>query len=105
MRSYELTLVVDPDLTAEKRKKLTSGLKKIIEALKGKVEKEDEWGKRDLVYPIKKKKMGYYLWWIIKLPSQAVAGLDQKLRLEKQLIRYLLVNREQKGRKHGKQVS
>ena len=94
MKNYELTLVVDPELTAEKRKKLIGTLKKAIEAVKGKVVKEDDWGKKDLAYPIKKKNMGYYLFWELKLAADSVKKVDQKLKLENEIIRYLLVNKE-----------
>lgn len=94
MRDYELVLVIDPDLAEGDRKKEIAKVKKIIEDLKGKVEKTDEWGKRELVYPIKKKKVGYYFLLAIKLPNKAPAQVDSKLKLEEEIIRYLLVKKE-----------
>lgn len=99
MRDYELVLVVDPDLTGADQKKQLTKVKKIIEGLKGKVEKIDEWGKRKLAYPIKKKNLGYYFLLIIKLPTEAPAEVENKLRLEEGIIRYLLVRREKGGEK------
>jgi small subunit ribosomal protein S6 len=93
MRDYELTLIVDPDLTSEKQKKLQEKIKKIIADLKGEVKKTTEWGKKELAYPIKKKDMGYYFLWNIKLPSSAAFALESKLKLEEGLMRYLLVRR------------
>jgi small subunit ribosomal protein S6 len=96
MRDYELTLVLDPDLTSENQKKLTEKIKKTIEELKGKVEKFDEWGRKELAYPIKKKKMGFYLLWEIKLPEKAPPELNKKLKLEEEVIRFLLVKKDTK---------
>lgn len=96
MRDYELTLVVDPEGSEEDRKKQTAKIEKIIEDLKGKVEEIDEWGKKKLAYPIKKKNLGYYFLWTIKLPEEVIMDLDKKLRLEEGLLRYLLVRREKR---------
>jgi small subunit ribosomal protein S6 len=94
MRDYELVLVIDPDLTGADQKKLISKIKKIIQELKGKVGKTDEWGKRELAYPIKKKNLGYYFLLAIKLPPEGPGQIEGKLKLEEQLIRYLLVKKE-----------
>lgn len=94
MRDYELTLVIDPDLTSANQKKLLTKIKKIITDLKGKVGKTDEWGRKELAYPIKKKTMGAYFLLAIKLPAEAAVKLDQKLKVEEEVIRYLLVKKE-----------
>jgi small subunit ribosomal protein S6 len=94
MRDYELVLVLDPDLTSEKRKKL---LKKIQDALaggNGKVVKKDEWGQKQLAYPIKHKVMGYYFFWEIKLPATAIEVVDEMLKSAEGLLRYLLIRKE-----------
>lgn len=94
MRDYELVLVIDPDLAGEDRKKQLTKVKKIVEDLKGKVSKTDDWGKKELAYPIKKKNLGYYFLLTIKLPPEAPSQVDQKLQLEEGILRYLLVKKE-----------
>ena len=94
MRDYELTLVIDPDLTSEKQKKLLTKIKKVIVDLKGKVGKTDEWGRKELAYPIKKKTLGYYFFLESKLPEKGLGELEKKLKLEEGVIRYLLVKKE-----------
>lgn len=94
MRDYELTLVIDPDLTGEEEKKLTTKVKKVVLDLKGKVERTTDWGKKELAYPIKKKTQGAYFLWAVKLPAKAPAELDQKLRHEEGLLRCLLVKKD-----------
>lgn len=97
MRTYELTLIVDPDLTSENQKKLLAKIKKLIEELEGKVGKTNEWGKKEFAYPIKKKNLGYYFFWEIKLPEKEAGNFDKKLKLEEEVMRYLLVKREEKN--------
>jgi len=111
MRDYELTLVVSPDLIPEKQKEQLEKIKKIISGLKGEVKKTEEWGKKQLAYPIKKSEMGYYFLWEIQLPEKFLADFNQKLRIEEGLLRYLIVKIEKRrkdkegaikgGKKHG----
>jgi len=111
MRDYELTLVVPPQLRAEKQKEQLEKIKKIISSLKGEVKRTEEWGKKQLAYPIKKSEMGYYFFWEIQLPEKSLGEFNQKLRIEEGLLRYLIVKIEKRqkdqkakgkgGKKHG----
>ena len=94
MFDYELTLILDPDLSSEDQKKLIEKIKKIIEDTKGKVEKTNDWGKKELAYPIKKKTMGFYFLWEIKADSQQIDKIDKKLKIEEGVLRYLILRKE-----------
>lgn len=94
MRNYELVLVIDPDLTSADQKKLVEKVIKIVEEVKGKVNKTTDWGKKELAYPIKKKKMGYYLLCFLSLPEDGVEKIDKKLKVEEGIIRFLQVKTE-----------
>jgi small subunit ribosomal protein S6 len=94
MRDYELVLVIDPEISGVDQKKLITKIKKIIEELKGKVEKTEEWGKKKFAYPMKKKSLGYYFLWMVKLPPEGPSEMEKQLKLEEKLIRYLLVKKE-----------
>lgn len=111
MRDYELTLVISPDLTSENQKKLLARIKKIITDQEGVVAKTVEWGKKEFAYPIKKKTLGCYFWWEIKLAEDKVVPVDKKIKLEESILRYLLIRKETlrntkgKGGKHGPKVT
>ncbi len=94
MRDYELTLVLDGELSSEDQKKITQKIKKIIEDEKGKVEKQNDWGKRELAYPIKKKRMGFYFLWEIKIAPEELDKIDKKLKIEEGVLRYLIIRKE-----------
>jgi len=94
MFDYELTLILDGELSSEDQKKLTEKIKKIIEDVKGKVEKTNDWGKRELAYPIKKKKMGIYFLWEIKVAPQDLDKIDKKIKIEEGVLRYLILRKE-----------
>ena len=94
MFDYELTLILDPDLSSEDQKKLIEKIKKIIGDTKGKVEKTNDWGKKELAYPIKKKTTGDYFLWEIKADSQQIDKIDKKLKIEEEVLRYLILRKE-----------
>lgn len=91
MNSYLLTFVLKPDLEEKERKALLDSIIKKVVADVGKVEKEDLWGIRDLAYPIKRQAKGYYAHYQISTDPKMVKGLDKSLKLEEDIIRYLLV--------------
>lgn len=109
-----MTLVIDPDFTSENQKKLFAKIKKIITDLKGDVAKTTEWGKKEFSYPIKKKNQGEYFLWELRLPEESTLDLEKKMKLEEEIIRYLLIKVEKphsvkakrgKGGKNGAKVA
>lgn len=87
MNNYILTLVIKTDLEEKARKELLDSVTKKF----GKIEKEDLWGNRDLSYPISKQKKGYYAHYNFQAEPQAIPTLDKALKLEEDIIRYLLI--------------
>jgi len=88
---YELTLVLDGKATPAKKKKIVDGLKETIAALGGKIIKSEDWGIKELAYRIKKSQRGLYLFFGLELDAAKVKSLNEKLKAESGLLRYLLV--------------
>ncbi len=97
MRNYELCLVFSSKLGKEEQEKLLGKIKADIEKSGGKIEKEEEWGKRELAYRIKKEAEGIYILFFLKLPEEGVNTFEQRLKLEEKILRYLLVRSEEVG--------
>lgn len=91
MNSYYLTLVLKSDLEEKERKALLDNVVKKLIGEDGKVSKEDLWGVRDLAYPIKKQTKGFYAHFEIEAEGKKTQGLDKQLKLEEDILRYLLV--------------
>lgn len=89
MNSYNLTLVLKPDLEEKTRQALLESLKMKF----AKIEKEDLWGQRSLAYPIKKQTSGYYAHFVIEAEPKIAKDLDKTLRSEEDIIRYLLIRK------------
>lgn len=93
MNSYLLTLVLKPDLEEKDRKALLDSIGKKITGTEGKVTKEDLWGVRPLTYTIKKQNSGYYAHYEIEADPKDAKGLDKTLKLEEDILRYLLIRK------------
>jgi small subunit ribosomal protein S6 len=97
MREYELTFIAKPDLDATNMAALLEKVTALFTTEGGKVNKLDRWGLRQLTYPIKKYREGQYVHMAVSLEAASVARIEQRLRLQEDLIRYLLVAAEENG--------
>lgn len=91
MNQYYLTLVLKPDLEDKAREELLSNVKKKMAGKDGKISKEDLWGNKDLAYPIKKNTKGYFAHFEFETDPAVAKDLDKNLKVEEDIIRYLLV--------------
>lgn len=91
MNDYELTVLLKGSVTSAKVKSVSEKIEKITKTLDGKLEETKEWGKIDLAYPIKKEKTGNFVHYVLKMGPQSAKNLNLKLKLEDDIIRYLLV--------------
>ncbi len=91
MNNYYLTLIIKPDLDEKERKALLDSLVKKLTGTEGRIKKEDLWGNKDLAYPIKKQVKGYYAHYEIEADPKNAKGLDKVLKVEEDILRYLLV--------------
>lgn len=87
MSNYVLTLVLKSDLDEKARKELLDSVTKKF----GKLEKEDLWGQRDLSYPIKKQSKGFYAHYNFQAEASSILSLDKDLKLDEDILRYLLI--------------
>lgn len=95
MRKYETLFVVRPDIEEEKRNVLIEKFKSIIEK-DGEVEEVNEWGMKKLAYEINKLKEGYYVLVNFKANSDLPKELERNFRISDDVIRYIVVNLEEK---------
>jgi small subunit ribosomal protein S6 len=94
MQKYELTLVLDGKASAAKKKSSTDLIEKVVAISKGKVGKVEDWGVKDLAFKIGKSTAGIYLYFPLELTPGSVKDLTAKIRANEDIIRYLLVVKE-----------
>lgn len=97
MREYELTLLIHPDLEADLEPALKK-VREIVTANKGTIKKEDNWGKKRLMYKIRGEEFANYVYMEIELPAEANAKVQQTLNITDEVLRYLLVSVDEKIR-------
>lgn len=91
MNNYDLTFILDGKLTPAKRKSTLEKIDKVIELFEGKITKTQDLGEKVLAYPIKKLTSGAYYQYNIDLSGENARKLNDKLRLEESILRYLFV--------------
>ena len=62
----------------------------------GEVTSVDVWGLRRLAYPIEKKHEGYYVLVEFNAPSDLPKELDRRLRISDDVIRHIIINKDEK---------
>ena len=91
MSDYELTVVLPGDVSPAKKKSFSEKIEKLVKVSDGKIDKTDEWGKIDLSYKIKKEESGFFLHFKLSVIPSGVKNLKEKIRIDGDIIRYLLV--------------
>ncbi len=61
MKRYETIFILDPDLEEDQSQPIVEKIKGIITHSNGEIHKVEDWGKRRLAYPVKKKPRGHYI--------------------------------------------
>jgi small subunit ribosomal protein S6 len=93
MGNYELTIVLSGKATAAKIKSIKEKIDKFVSFFKGKINKVDEWGKLELAYKIEGNSSGNFLLYNIELEPGNIKSLSDKLKMEEEIIRYLLIKK------------
>ena len=94
MRKYELTIVIAGGTAPAKKKSIQGKVEKVVKGLKGKIGKVADWGEIGLEYPIEDNSSGNFLHFPIELDPAQAKEISKKLNFEEEIIRYLLVRRE-----------
>lgn len=97
MKEYELTVLIHPDLEADLETPLAK-VRDIVTTAGGKIVREDNWGKKKLQYPIKREEFAVYVYMDVGLPADAPLKISNVLNITDEVIRYLLVKVDPKGR-------
>lgn len=88
---YEITFIV-----ADEKSTGIEKVKKEISRCAGKILEETKSDQRNLSYPIKKHSQGFYITFIFDLEKEKLAELEEALKLEPEILRYLLVSAPEK---------
>ncbi len=94
MVNYEGVFILDPDLSADVSKASVTQIQDLVTKNGGRIDGLQEWGKKRLAYKINKKQDGTYVILNFQLDSLSTKRLEQQLRLNDNIMRFLLVNKD-----------
>ena len=90
MNNYELTLILNPDLSTKFDDFQTKFEKTLID-IKFKINKLENIGRRQLAYSILNHNKGHYAIFQIEGPSESALELESKLKYDTSVIRHLML--------------
>ncbi len=88
MRRYEIVYIFDPAL---EEGAVEGKLEAFHTVLGGEVAKVDHWGARQLAYPIRKSRSGYYVVVRLSASPEALPEFERIVKLDQETLRYLVV--------------
>jgi len=91
VRRYETLVLLSPEPTPEERTAVLETLTGVIEREGGTVLAKDEWGARELAYPVKKQHRGLYVRLEYTCPAKAVAELERIIRIQDMILKFITV--------------
>lgn len=97
MKEYELTILIHPDLEVDLDAPLDK-VRKLITSNGGKIISENNWGKKKLAYRIQGEDFAVYVALDVELPADAPLKISNALNITSEVLRYLLVKVDEKGR-------
>jgi len=91
MRHYEIVFLVHPD-QSEQVPAMIERYKGLISADGGKVHRLEDWGRRQLAYPIAKVHKAHYVLMNVECDQKALNELTGAFRFSDAVLRHLVVN-------------
>jgi small subunit ribosomal protein S6 len=96
LRDYEVVYIFDSQIEDERINEKLERFQELLIAgeTPGEITATDHWGRRQLAVPIRKRTNGYYVVTQCKADSSALPEFERLLKLDEDLLRYLVVLHE-----------
>ena len=94
MTQYETGFILNPTLSEEETTQFIQQMAAIIPQKKGRMVKQDVWGKRRLAYSIKRFGDGVYVFFTYEGPGDVSTELERRFKQSDSVIRFLTVKKD-----------
>ena len=94
MRHYEVVFIVHPD-QSEQVPAMVERYRNAVGARQGKVHRLEDWGRRQLAYPIEKLHKAHYVLMNIECDGETLAELEHAFKFNDAVLRHLTVKMRQ----------
>jgi small subunit ribosomal protein S6 len=91
MPLYETIFITRQEVSIQDVEKMTSTFAQVLTDNGGTVVKTEQWGLRDLAYPIKKSNKAYYTMLAIDTAYGALKELERKFSLSEEVLRHVSI--------------
>ena len=91
LKQYETVFIATPVLSDTQMKEAVAKYTDLIKANGGEIVYEEDWGLKQLAYPIQPKTSGFYYLIEFKADTQFVATLETQYHRDERIIRFLTV--------------
>ena len=89
IKQYETVFIATPVLSEAQMKEAVKKYTDYIVSKGGEIVYEEDWGLRQLAYPIQKKTTGFYYLIEFKADTQVIAKLETQYRRDERIMRFL----------------
>ena len=93
MRHYEIVFLVHPD-QSDQVPEMVKKYSGIISSKGGKIHREEDWGRRQLAYPINKIHKAHYILMNIECGKDAIDELSSNFKFNDAVIRNMIIKRK-----------
>ena len=93
MRHYEVVFLVHPD-QSEQVPAMIERYKSLVENGGGKIHRLEDWGRRQLAYPIQNLVKAHYVLFNIEVEQAILAELTESFRFNDAVLRHLIMKRD-----------
>ena len=94
MRHYEVVFLVHPD-QSEQVPAMIERYKALVENGGGKIHRLEDWGRRQLAYPIQNLVKAHYVLFNIEVEQAILAELTESFRFNDAVLRHLIMKRDE----------
>ena len=94
MRHYEICFLVHPD-QSEQVPAMLERYRNMIEEKKGSIHRLEDWGRRQLAYPVVKLHKAHYVLMNIECDNETLAELESLFRFNDAVLRHLTIRRKE----------
>ena len=91
MPRYETLFILHPDLPEAQVRETIDRVRRLIEGMEGQVIELQDWGMRDLAYPIHKQARGTYVLADYTAQAAVVKELERTMKLADEVLRFISV--------------
>ena len=89
IKQYETVFIATPVLSDTQMKEAVAAYTELITNNGGEIVYQEDWGLKQLAYPIQKKTTGFYYLIEFKAEPQFIAKLETQYRRDERIIRFL----------------